>query len=61
MKSLSTTKAEYKAAAMEAQEIPWLVQLMNYLQQLVDYSMSYILGQSIGCSFHRLSSFSCEN
>ncbi|CAL8099446.1 unnamed protein product [Prunus armeniaca] len=37
--SLSTTEAEYRAAAMAAQEITWLTQLMNDLHQLVDYSV----------------------
>ncbi|KAM2686201.1 hypothetical protein EV2_009117 [Malus domestica] len=35
--SLSTTKAEYKAVAIAAQENAWLVQLMGDLYQLVDY------------------------
>ncbi|BFG28414.1 hypothetical protein CerSpe_146880 [Prunus speciosa] len=38
--SFSTTEAEYRAAAMAAQEITWLTQLMNDLHQLVDYSVS---------------------
>ncbi|CAL9028013.1 unnamed protein product [Prunus brigantina] len=37
--SLSTTEAEYRAAAMAAQEITWLTQLMNDLHQMVDYSV----------------------
>ncbi|KAI3462288.1 hypothetical protein Pfo_018951, partial [Paulownia fortunei] len=35
--SLSTTEAEYRAAAMAGQESTWLIQLMNNLHQLVDY------------------------
>ena len=35
--SLSTTEAEYRAAAMVAQESTWLIQLMNNLHQPVDY------------------------
>ncbi|KAM1630317.1 hypothetical protein ACFX2K_018465 [Malus domestica] len=37
--SLSTTEAEYRAAAMAAQENAWLVQLMSDLHQPVDYSV----------------------
>ncbi|KAL5543168.1 hypothetical protein UlMin_010878 [Ulmus minor] len=37
--SLSTTEAEYRAAAMAAQESTWLIQLMNNLHQLVDYAV----------------------
>ncbi|KAM1753554.1 hypothetical protein ACFX12_006125 [Malus domestica] len=37
--SLSTTEAEYKAAAMAAQENAWLVQLISDLHQPVDYSV----------------------
>ncbi|KAE8692620.1 tir-nbs resistance protein [Hibiscus syriacus] len=37
--SLSTTEAEYRAAAMAAQESTWLIQLMNNLHQLVDYAI----------------------
>ncbi|KAE8704559.1 tir-nbs resistance protein [Hibiscus syriacus] len=35
--SLSTTEVEYRAAAMAAQESTWMIQLMNYLHQPVDY------------------------
>jgi hypothetical protein len=35
--SLSTTKAEYRAAAMAAQECDWLMQLMSNLKQQRDY------------------------
>ena len=35
--SLSTTEAEYRVAAMAAQESTWLIQLMNNLHQPVDY------------------------
>ncbi|KAE8728709.1 hypothetical protein F3Y22_tig00004111pilonHSYRG00116 [Hibiscus syriacus] len=38
--SLSTTKAEYRAAAMAAQESTWLIQLMNNLHQPVDYAIT---------------------
>ncbi|KAE8708930.1 hypothetical protein F3Y22_tig00110332pilonHSYRG00561 [Hibiscus syriacus] len=38
--SLSTTEAEYRAAAMAAQESTWLIQLMNNLHQPVDYAIS---------------------
>ncbi|KAL5567911.1 hypothetical protein UlMin_024486 [Ulmus minor] len=37
--SLSTTEAEYRAAAMVAQESTWLIQLMNNLHQPVDYAV----------------------
>ena len=37
--SLSTTEAEYCAAAMAAQECVWLVQLLENLNQEVDYSI----------------------
>ncbi|KAI3513013.1 hypothetical protein L1887_20337 [Cichorium endivia] len=37
--SLSTTEAEYRAAAMAAQESVWLVQLLQDLNQEVDYSI----------------------
>ncbi|KAE8705435.1 hypothetical protein F3Y22_tig00110429pilonHSYRG01243 [Hibiscus syriacus] len=37
--SLSTTEAEYRAAAMAAQESTWLIQLMNNLHQPVDYAI----------------------
>ncbi|KAE8727767.1 tir-nbs resistance protein [Hibiscus syriacus] len=37
--SLSTTEAEYRAAAMAAQESTWLIQLMNDLHQPVDYAV----------------------
>ncbi|KAL5577449.1 hypothetical protein UlMin_019148 [Ulmus minor] len=37
--SLSTTEAEYRAAAMAAQESTWLIQLMNNLHQPVDYAV----------------------
>ncbi|KAL5795083.1 hypothetical protein ACOSP7_003677 [Xanthoceras sorbifolium] len=37
--SLSTTEAEYRAAAMAAQESTWLIQLMNDLHQQVDYAV----------------------
>jgi len=39
MVSLSTIEAEYRAAAMAAQESTWLIQLMNNLHQPVDYSV----------------------
>ncbi|XP_037497308.1 secreted RxLR effector protein 161-like [Jatropha curcas] len=35
--SLSTTEAEYRAAAIAAQESVWLSQLMNDLHQPIDY------------------------
>nr|XP_028945254.1 uncharacterized protein LOC114819785 [Malus domestica] len=35
--SLSTTEAEYRVAAIAAQESTWLIQLMNNLHQSVDY------------------------
>ncbi|KAL0405346.1 UNVERIFIED_CONTAM: Retrovirus-related Pol polyprotein from transposon TNT 1-94 [Sesamum latifolium] len=37
--SLSTTEAEYQAAAMAAQEITWLVQLLKELHQPVEYGV----------------------
>ncbi|KAJ0464501.1 putative RNA-directed DNA polymerase [Helianthus annuus] len=37
--SLSTTEAEYRAAAMAAQECTWLVQLLTDLNQVVDYKV----------------------
>ncbi|XP_042387961.1 uncharacterized mitochondrial protein AtMg00810-like [Zingiber officinale] len=37
--SLSTIEAEYRAAAMAAQESTWLIQLMNNLHQPVDYAI----------------------
>ncbi|RVW35720.1 Retrovirus-related Pol polyprotein from transposon RE1 [Vitis vinifera] len=37
--SLSTTEAEYRAAAMATQESTWLIRLMNDLHQLVDYAV----------------------
>ena len=37
--SLSTTEAEYKEAAMTAQESTWLIQLIHDLYQPVDYAM----------------------
>ena len=37
--SLSTTEAEYRAAAMAAQESTWLIRLMNDLHQPVDYAV----------------------
>ncbi|XP_042423573.1 uncharacterized mitochondrial protein AtMg00810-like [Zingiber officinale] len=37
--SLSSTEAEYRAAAMAAQESTWLIQLLNNLHQLVDYAV----------------------
>lgn len=37
--SLSTTEAEYKAAAVAAQESTWLVLLMEDLHQKVDYAV----------------------
>ncbi|KAE8704478.1 hypothetical protein F3Y22_tig00110450pilonHSYRG00264 [Hibiscus syriacus] len=37
--SLSTTEAEYRAAAMATQESTWLIQLMNNLHQPVDYAI----------------------
>ncbi|XP_042448038.1 secreted RxLR effector protein 161-like [Zingiber officinale] len=37
--SLPTTEAECRAAAMAAQESTWLIQLMNNLHQLVDYTI----------------------
>ena len=39
--SLSTTEAEYRAAAMAAQETKWLMQLMEDLHQPADYSVLY--------------------
>ena len=38
--SLSTTEAEYRAAAMAAQESTWLMQLMEDLHQPRDYKVS---------------------
>jgi hypothetical protein len=38
--SLSTTEAEYRAAAMAAQESTWLMQLMRDLHQPIDYAVS---------------------
>ena len=38
--SLSTTKTEYRAAAMAAQESTWLMQLMEDLHQPRDYKVS---------------------
>ncbi|XP_039014812.1 secreted RxLR effector protein 161-like [Hibiscus syriacus] len=44
---LSITKAEYRAATMEAQESTWMIQLMNDLHQSVDYAvMLYCDNQS---------------
>ncbi|XP_015081036.1 uncharacterized protein LOC107024553 [Solanum pennellii] len=37
--SLSTTEVEYRAAAMGAQEITWLVQLLKDLHQPMEYSI----------------------
>ncbi|XP_068644922.1 secreted RxLR effector protein 161-like [Aristolochia californica] len=37
--SLSTTEAEYRAAALAAQESTWLIQLMNNLHQPVEYAV----------------------
>ncbi|XP_068644967.1 uncharacterized mitochondrial protein AtMg00810-like [Aristolochia californica] len=37
--SLSTTEAEYRAAALVAQESTWLIQLMNNLHQPVEYAI----------------------
>ena len=37
--SLSTTEAEYRAAAMAAQESTWLIRLMQDLHQPVDYAL----------------------
>ncbi|KAG6499850.1 hypothetical protein ZIOFF_039645 [Zingiber officinale] len=37
--SLSSTEAEYRAAAMAAQETTWLIQLLNNLHQPVDYAV----------------------
>ncbi|KAM0065667.1 putative RNA-directed DNA polymerase [Helianthus debilis subsp. tardiflorus] len=37
--SLSTTEAEYRAAAMAAQECTWLIRLLNELGQEVDYKV----------------------
>ncbi|KAE8670896.1 Detected protein of unknown function [Hibiscus syriacus] len=37
--SLSTTEAEYRAAAMVAQESTWLIQLMNDLYRPIDYAV----------------------
>ncbi|XP_062114249.1 uncharacterized mitochondrial protein AtMg00810-like [Humulus lupulus] len=39
MVSLSTTEAEYRAAAMVAQESTWLMQLMKDLHQFTDYAV----------------------
>ncbi|XP_062114705.1 secreted RxLR effector protein 161-like [Humulus lupulus] len=36
---LSTTEAEYRAAAMAAQENTWLIQLIKDLHQPIDYAM----------------------
>jgi hypothetical protein len=38
--SLSTTEAEYRAAAMATQESTWLMQLMRDLHQPIDYAVS---------------------
>ncbi|KAD4177986.1 hypothetical protein E3N88_26577 [Mikania micrantha] len=37
--SLSTTEAEYRAAAMAAQECVWLIQLLNDMNQVVKYKV----------------------
>ncbi|XP_071704708.1 secreted RxLR effector protein 161-like [Rutidosis leptorrhynchoides] len=37
--SLSTTKAEYRVAAMEAQEVTWIVQLLSELHQEVEHGV----------------------
>ena len=37
--SLSTTEAEYRSAATSAQEITWLMRLMNDLHQPIDYAV----------------------
>ena len=37
--SLSTTEAEYRAAAMAAQESTWLMQMMKDLHQATDYAI----------------------
>ena len=37
--SLSSTEAEYRAAAMAAQESTWLMQLLRDLHQLVEYAI----------------------
>ncbi|XP_060180155.1 secreted RxLR effector protein 161-like [Lycium barbarum] len=48
--SLSTTEAEYQAAAVAAQESTWLMQLMKDLQQLVGYAVPlYCDNQSAIC------------
>ncbi|KAI3500109.1 hypothetical protein L1887_35925 [Cichorium endivia] len=48
--SLSTTEAEYKAAAVAAQESTWLVLLMEDLHQKVDYAVPlYCDNQSAIC------------
>lgn len=39
--SLSTTEAEYRAAAMAAQESTWLVQLLEDLHQPTDYAVPF--------------------
>ncbi|XP_062100706.1 uncharacterized mitochondrial protein AtMg00810-like [Humulus lupulus] len=39
--SLSTTEAEYRASALAAQEITWLMQLMKDLHPLKDYVMLF--------------------
>ncbi|KAE8708207.1 PLAC8 family protein [Hibiscus syriacus] len=58
--SLSTTEAEYRAAAMAAQESTWLIQLMNNLHQLVDYAISlYCDNQSASTGGE--SCLSCKN
>ncbi|KAL7125651.1 hypothetical protein ABFS83_14G131000 [Erythranthe nasuta] len=40
--SLSTTEAEYRAAAMAAQESTWLIYLLNELHQPLDYMVSLL-------------------
>jgi len=48
--SLSTTEAEYRAAAVAAQESTWLMQLMKDLHQPVGYSVTlYCDNQSAIC------------
>ena len=53
--SLSTTEAEYRATTMAAQEITWLVQLLENLHQTVDYPVPlYYDNQSAICLVENL-------
>ena len=58
--SLSTTEAEYRAAAMAAQESTWLIRLMNDLHQLVDYAVHCTVTTSRQFVWQRIQSFMQE-